>query len=187
MIEEEAFKGLAGSHLTGREEGNWMVFRLEKAIYDHYAAGNAMIDASFLSEQTVLLQKQLFGELLDEDTVDPYEWVMWGDLFYQEPFHGYQYTVGSIIAKHLSDRLLLAEKEGEREKEAFFARYHRFLELLGEGNEMEACAILGFPIQDRKFWAESCRYIVRSMRTDGQSILEQISKEGEEDEDKLES
>ena len=136
-------------HFIAGEINNWISYNLEKAMYERLYHGTE-IDTVWLCQETVRLQKIIYGDLVKEETLDPYLWVRFSRLYGYDLFYNYQYTLGYILGLHFVEALISAQKEGQTK--AFIEKYHQFLIASRAQRTEETCGIMGIHLSDPHFW-----------------------------------
>ncbi len=123
-------------------------FKFESRFYEERQAGN--VPVSRIKELMTATQREVFGDALLEDGVDPWFWASKLHFYItQLSFYNFPYTFGYLLSSALF-------QEFKREGESFLERYETFLGLTGRATCEEVVQqSLGRDIREEAFWAEA--------------------------------
>jgi len=125
-------------------------FRFERALYERRAAGELAADElDALMAQT---QREVFGDALDPEGVDPLFWASKLHFFITSvSFYNFPYAFGYLLSRGM--RAMHA-----REGKAFLPRYERFLQRSGsDWAHRVAKDTLGVDLEQPDFWRDAIR------------------------------
>lgn len=125
-------------------------FRFERALYQRRASGE--LSADELGALMVQTQREVFGDALDPDGVDPLFWASKLHFFITSvSFYNFPYAFGYLLSRGM--RAMHA-----REGEAFLPRYERFLQRSGsDWAHRVAKETLGVDLEQPDFWRDAIR------------------------------
>ena len=123
-------------------------FEFEKKFYEERSKGE--LSVSRFKELMVEMQRDVLGDCLLEDGVDPYFWASKLHFYITYvTFYNFPYTFGFLLARTL---FTLFSKEGP----SFLPKYEEFLRLTGSDTvENVARRSIGADTTDPAFWAEA--------------------------------
>ncbi len=119
-------------------------FYFEKNLFEKRSG--ARIPPAELCDMMIDVQKQTYGDGLDEDKLHPYMWAVKSHYYSTSmPFYNYPYAFGQLFALGLYSK---AKKDGS----AFAETYKSILRLTGTASAEDVALSAGFDIGDRAFW-----------------------------------
>lgn len=133
-----------------------MRYLFEKALYEERSAGE--LSVSRLKELMLEAQRQCFGDVLDEDEMDPMFWASKLHFYIVGVnFYNFPYTFGYLLSEGLQAR---ARKEGPD----FLPKYEQLLRLTGSHPAEEVVAqSIGVDLTREEFWQEAINGIAREV------------------------
>ncbi|MEQ8821220.1 MAG: M3 family oligoendopeptidase [Sumerlaeia bacterium] len=122
-----------------------MRYTFEKALYTERAEGE--VSVSRLKAMMIEAQREVFGDILAEDEMDPMFWASKLHFYITGvTFYNFPYTFGYLFSRGL---FALAKKEGP----SFLPRYEELLRLTGNDTaENVALRSIGADLKGREFW-----------------------------------
>jgi oligoendopeptidase F len=99
------------------------------------------------------MQKQTYGDAVDENHLHPFMWLMKPHYYYADlHFYNYPYAFGLLFGLGMYAIYL---KEGE----AFIPRYTELLRSTGEGKVADLAGRFGIDVKSKDFWNSSLKII----------------------------
>jgi oligoendopeptidase F len=130
----------------------FMRYEFEKKLMEERKRGE--VSVSRLKEMMSQTQQEIFGDVLDPSSLDPYFWATKLH-FYGYSFYNYPYSFGYLLSRVFTKRLA---EEGE----AFLPVYEKFLRDSGSQScEEVVLGALGQDIRRKEFWAGALDEIER--------------------------
>jgi oligoendopeptidase F len=127
-------------------------FKFERAFYDERTRGEVRVER--LSELMAQTQREIFGDTLAEDEVDPYFWASKLHFFITGvSFYNYPYIFGYLLSRGIYARF---SEEGP----GFLRKYEAFLAKSGaEAPAKLARDVLGCELEEPEFWEQSIQSV----------------------------
>jgi oligoendopeptidase F len=124
----------------------WFLF--EKKLCEQRLQGPLSVEN--LKELMLEVQREVYGDGLDQDLLHPYTWLAWPHLFWDasEGFYNFQYPFGTLFGMGLY-------AQWRDQPEAFKARYDDLLSSTGMGSPAELVKPFGIDIRSPAFWRSS--------------------------------
>lgn len=128
-------------------------FKFERAFYEERTRGEVRVER--LSELMAQTQREIFGDTLAEDGVDPYFWASKLHFFITGvSFYNYPYIFGYLLSRGIYARFA---EEGS----GFLRKYEEFLEKSGaEAPAKLARDVLGCELEEPEFWERSIKCVM---------------------------
>lgn len=128
-------------------------FKFERAFYEERVRGEVRVER--LSELMAQTQREIFGDTLAEDGVDPYFWASKLHFFITGvSFYNYPYIFGYLLSRGIYARFA---EEGS----GFLRKYEEFLEKSGaEAPAKLARDVLGCELEQPEFWEQSIQSVM---------------------------
>lgn len=130
---------------------NYIAFLFEERLFklrEEYSPS-----AEKLNKLMEDIQKEVYGNSIGPDILNPYLWVT-NPLYYYglHNFYNFPYSFGLLLSKGLYAEYL---KRGN----AFAVDYEVFLKSAGKGSVEDIVSILGIDLKDEKFWRDAMKVI----------------------------
>ncbi|MCK4413871.1 MAG: M3 family oligoendopeptidase [Candidatus Eisenbacteria sp.] len=125
-------------------------FRFESEVLKRRAQSE--LSADEFNELILAAQKEAYGEVLDEEHLHPYMWLLKPHYYDERHFYNYPYAFGLLFGLGMYARY-------RQEGPAFIPRYKELLRGTAEGKVAELAGRFDIDVREKGFWADSLAII----------------------------